>query len=267
MKHLSDKEYTEVANIVEETFNDFYIFENSENVKNSDSGIGKAIEPFFKDALNKVTGAKWRQGDKDTEPDFVDDSDTYESIELKTTIGNNFVGGCTGGRIATLEKHPDKSSKYTLNKNDNSKIYVYDPKPYVLIDFDRPNNGYEKFYIKRMYVGDIREVDWDKNRSLTKEAKNNLKLLIDNTNNMDRYIRIPWQSQNNKEYDRDVVLKYIIGEVCDKGLLEELIKQCNNQIDYIKRKRTDSFLKTIDSLDKESQMVIYDHLKFTCEQY
>lgn len=260
-KLLTEKEYIEVANIVEETFNDFYIFENSENVKNSDSGIGKAIEPFFKDALNKVTEVQWRQGDKDTEPDFVDDSGVYESIELKTTIGNTFVGGCTGGRIPSLQKNPEKSLKYTLDKNDNSKIYVYDPKPYVLIDFDRPNNGYEKFYIKRLYVGNIREVDWDKNRSLTREAKDSLNLLIDNSNSMERYIRIPWQIQNNKEYDRDTVLKYIIGETYDKDLLKDLIKLCNNQIKYIMEKNVNSLLKIFDTLDESSQKAILNKLQ------
>lgn len=260
MKKLTDSEYIKACNIAVEKFNNFYIFGDSDNVKNSDSGIGKAIEPFMRDALTEVTGVQWRLGDKDREADFVDTTNTYESIELKTTISNCFTGGCTGGRIESIQKNPDKSLKYTLDKNDNTRIYVYDPKPYILIDFDRPYNGYEKFYVKRLYVGDLREVDWNKNRNLSEDAKNNLRLLIDETNSIERYIRVPWQSQNNKEIDRDYVLQYIINETFNQNTLIDCKTLSDEQISNISKLKVNSFINMAANFDNDSLEYIINEL-------
>ena len=249
MKKLTDEQYIKSCIIATKNFNIFYNFGDSDNAKNSDAGIGKAFEPFMKDALTEVTGNLWRFGDKDREADFIDTTGEYESIELKTTLRSSFTGGTTGGRIASIQKNPESNLKYTIDKNDNTKIYVYDPKPYIFIDFDRPWNGYEKFYIKRLYTGDVREVDWNNNRNLTDDAKNNLRLLIDETNSNERYIRMPWQSQNNKDADRGDILKYIILETLNKDTLIECKELINNQLNVINSLKVNSFIQRASEFD------------------
>jgi alpha-L-arabinofuranosidase len=98
-------------------------------------------------------------------------------------------------------------------------------------------------------VGDIREVDWNNNRGLTDDAKNNLRLLIDETNSNERYIRIPWQSQNNKDADRGDILKYIILETLNSDTLIECKELIDKQLGIISSLKVNSFIQRASEFD------------------
>lgn len=253
-RNLTKQEVLDVCELSLKKFNNAYLCDSISNLKNTDKGIGDAIEPYICEALCEVTGVKWRRGHHNKECDFICEDPKYNPFELKTAISAYFTGGVKSGRESILLQGKD-STKYSLKRNDGNKICIYDDVQYILIKIDRPWNGWNTYYINQIYHGNLKEIDWSSNQRLYSEKLNKL-LILDNSNTYERKMRYPYHQETKTNKNINFTLedsgKNVITNTYNIDLLLSLKKLIDVQIGLTKNIIEQQIKRLANTLDNNS---------------